>query len=155
MAPPAFPTYPDFNGQKCDWSAVNLNILGVRMIGIKDLSCKDSLDPGEGRGTAPQVLFTTLGEYSAEAAFTCYLAELKAMIAAMGDGYMQTQFNPLIKYRVKKGDPISKRELIGCRIKTIDESHSQGKEGLVAKVDLHVMLLIRDGVKPMIETLGM
>lgn len=148
------PDYPTFNGKRHDWSSIKFDIQGARMRGLKDLSYKHSLEPGELRGTAAQVLGRTLGTYSAEASFTCALAEYQALITEMGTGYLEQEFNITAKYAVAKGDPINTVEILGCRIKSADNSHSQSNEPLMVKVELSVMLIRENGINPMLETLG-
>jgi hypothetical protein len=151
----ALPDYPLINGLRHDWSSIQLVINEtIKPIGVKELSYKHSLEPGEVRGTHPQVLGHTLGTYSAEGSFTLYLEEYKEMIAQFGEGFLATVFNLTINYSPKKGDPVITDKLIGCRIKAADKSYSQGNEPLAVKCDLFVMLLIENGIKPLPNTLG-
>ena len=152
----ALPSYPLLNGNRADWSSIMLDIGGglLKTIGLKELSYKGSLEPGEVRGTHPQVLGSTLGTYSAEGSMTMYLAEYHELIARLGPGYMARSFNITVNYSPRKGDPVITDKLIGCRIKTADKSHSQSNEALVVKVDLFVMLVIENGGTPLPTTLG-
>lgn len=151
----ALPDYPLINGLRHDWSSIQIVIDDTfKTIGLKELSYKGSLEPGEVRGTAPQVLGHTLGTYTAEGSFTLYLSEYHALLDQLGDGYLSKVFNVTVNYSPKQGDPVITDKLIGCRIKTADKSHSQSNEPLVVKCDLFVMLLIENGKKPLPDTLG-
>ncbi len=152
----ANPDYPLINGRRADWSAISIDIGGglTKPLGVKELSYKSTLEPGEVRGLHPQVLGHTLGTHTNEGSFTLYLAEYHELIAKLGDGYMATPFNITVSYSPKKGDPVITDKLIGCRIKTADKSHSQSNEALVVKVDLFVMLVVENGIKPLPTTLG-
>ena len=154
MPPITLPEYPMINGVRHDWSSVQCDVAGFRFRGLKSLSYKHSLDPGEVRGTGPQVLGTTLGTYSAEGSLEMYLREYYFLIGKLGPGYLATSFNITSKYSAFKGDPIIKDQLIGCRIKTPAKDLSQSNEALTVKVDLFVTLLIENGVNPLPETLG-
>lgn len=150
------PNYTLLNGLRHDWSSISVDIGDglLKTIGLKELSYKGSLEPGEVRGTHPQVLGTTQGTYSAEGSMTLYLAEYNELISRLGPGYFAKQFNIVVNYSPKKGDPVIVDKLIGCRMKTADKSHSQSNEPLVVKVDLHVSLVIENKINPLPNTLG-
>lgn len=150
----ALPNYPLINGLRHDWSSIAIEVDGLKILGFKSLSYKHSLEPGEVRGTHPQVLGHTLGTYTAEGSIEMYLSEANELKKQLGDGFLSKVFNVVAKYSPKKGDPVITDKLIGCRIKTSDKSFSQGNEPLAVKFDLFVMLLIEDGVKPLPVTLG-
>lgn len=148
------PNYPLVNGLRHDWSSISIQVGTLKIPGVKSLSYKHSLEPGEVRGTHPQVLGHTLGTYSAEGSIEMYLSEANELKRVLGDGFMAATFDVVAKYSPKKGDPVITDKLIGCRIKASDKSFSQGNEPLAVKFDLFAMLLVEDGVKPLPVTLG-
>lgn len=152
----ALPDYPLINGLRADWSSISVDIGGglLKTIGIKELSYKHTLEPGEVRGTHPQVLGHTLGTYSTEASMTLYLTEYNELVQRLGDGYLARVFDIVVNYSPKKGDPVLTDKLTGCRIKGNDKSHSQSNEALVVKIDLFVMALVENGKKPLPNMLG-
>jgi len=150
----ALPDYPLINGLRHDWSSLQIEIGTLKINGLKALSYKHSLEPGEVRGISPQVLGHTQGTYSAEGSVEMYLSEANELKAILGNGYMTKVFNVVAKYSPKKGDPVITDKLIGCRIKTEDKSFTQGNEPLAVKFDLFVMVVIPDGVNPLPTMLG-
>lgn len=150
----ALPNYPLINGLRHDWSSLQIEVGTLKITGLKSLSYKHSLEPGEVRGTHPQVLGHTLGTYTADASIEMYLSEANELKRVLGAGYMASVFNIVAKYSPKKGDPVITDRLIGCRIKTEDKSFSQGNEPLAVKFDLFVMIVQPDGVNPLPVTLG-
>lgn len=144
-------SYPLINGMKHDYSSVEISIDGAKFIGVKEISYKHSLEPGEVRGTRSQLLGRTRGKYSAEGSMTLYLSEyqdLIAKLAAKGIGYLEQDFDVEVSYSGRNTDLVTDR-LRGCRIKSADKSHSSGEEALVVKCDLHVMYLLESDKTPL------
>ena len=78
-------SYPLINGVRYDFSSVELNFNGlIQRAGIKALSYKHSLTPGELRGNRPQLVGRTRGKYEASASFEMFKLEYQSFIAAIG-----------------------------------------------------------------------
>lgn len=149
----ADPTYPLVNGNRYSWASVEIAVNNLRLKGVKELSFKNGLEPGEMRGTGPQKLGRTRGDLKPEAAITLYMQEFYALQAALGEGYMEVEFGIVASFS-DRNQPIVTVEIIGCRIKSEDHSFSQGTDALTVKCDLDVMMVITNGVKPIIGMLG-
>jgi hypothetical protein len=145
--------YPLINGLRFDYSTAEINIDGLVMNGIKEISYKHSLDPGELRGTRAQVIGRTRGKYGAEGSASFYKLEFQELIRRLalkngGSGYMEASFDVTVNYQPSPTSPdIVTDVLLGCRIKSAENSHSEGEEALVVRCDLHIMRLVESGVE--------
>lgn len=140
--------YPVINGQRCDFSSIETDVNGVVQSGYKEISYSHKLDPGKLRGTSPEVLGRTTGEYSAEGSLTLYLAEWEQLRESLAPGYMVTSFDTTVAYNAS-GEPLQVDELIGCRITNVEKQHSQGTDPLTVKLTLDILKVIEDGDDPL------
>lgn len=141
-------TYPLINGHRYSYASIELALNGRRFYGHKEISYSQDLEPGEVRGAHAQVLGRTKGELKAEASLTTYLEEWKEILDALGHGYMEKTFDITVSY-AEEGRPTVTDKLRGCRIKRVEESHSQGTDGLTVKLDLHVLWIEYGGKRPL------
>ncbi len=135
--------YPLVNGARQEWSSVELKIKGAVAIGVKEFSYNDKLEPTKVYGLHAQPLGRTRGVYSAEASITLLLDEANTLIQALGDGFKEVTFDITCAY--SEGGATITDEIIGCRIKGLDQSLSQGADGAVRKFDLDVMYIVWNG----------
>jgi hypothetical protein len=140
--------YPLINGKRYSFASIELNFNGLIFLGFKEISYSDDLEPGEIRGTHPQMLARTIGDYKAEASASMYMEEYNTLIASMGDGFMEQPFDVNATY-ADDGQPTVTDRVVGCRIKKNEYSHSQGTDGLIVKVDLHPFYVIHAGKMPL------
>jgi hypothetical protein len=146
--------YPGVNGNRYSWASVEILLpKGKRFRGIKALSAKDNLEPGEIRGTAAQLLGRTRGDYKAEASIELWKREADELIAAFGDGFLEYEFDITANF-ADRNQPISTIKVLGCRIKGKDESYSMSTEGLAVKFDLSVMGILTNGLRPILNMIG-
>lgn len=145
--------YPLINGFRHDWSSAEIKLAGTVVRGIKSLSYKPSSEPGEVFGTHAQKLGRTRGQLKFEASIELYLTEYEELKGSLGDGYLEKSFSIVAQYS-EEGQPVVTDELLGCRIKSPDKSFQSGSDALTVKLDLDVMLIIENGVKPLTNTLG-
>lgn len=145
--------FPTINGVRHDHSSVEIVIDGVLFNGVKDVSWKHSLEPGEVKGNSANVTGRTRGSYKAEGEITLYEAESSALIAALdakglalGMGFMEVPFDVLVTRAENFMPPITSK-LSACRITSTDHSSSEGGDALVVKHSLHVML-VQEGIGP-------
>ncbi len=146
--------YPLINGVRFDFSSVELNFDGTRFSGVKEISYKDGLEPGEVRGNRAQLIGRTRGTYSAEGSLTLFKSEFQQLIsqiAIKGVGWAEASFDAVIIYS-EASSPLIKDVLLGCRLKTAEDSGGEGGEPLVTKCDLHILAIKRNGVLPMDPT---
>lgn len=140
--------YPAINGVRHSFASIDLTVKGKRFVGFKEVNYNQDLEPGEVRGAHPELLGRTIGDLKNDGSLTLYEEEWKELLEALGDGYMQQSFDITVSYShgneaINIG--VTTDELIGCRIKKIDKSRSQGTDGLEVKLDLHIMRIKLDG----------
>lgn len=143
--------YPLVNGERHDFARVEITIETegglLRFLGVASINYSLKLEPGQVRGTAARKLGRTLGEMTEEGSVELYLAEWDEMRAALGNGYMRKSFNISVTYGAD-GLPVTTDVLEGCRIKGVEKNHSQGTDGLKAKLDLDIMKILEGGLDP-------
>ncbi len=142
--------YPLINGHRYEFASIELNINGSLLSGFKDLSYSDSLDPAKIRGNSPQVIGRTKGTYDAEGSLTVYKEEWADILLklSLGGGYMEVPF--IISVVTSESIRVQTDILSGCRIKKVEDSHSEGNEALVVKLDLDIMVITRNGKVPFV-----
>ena len=158
--------YPLINGTRFDWSSIEISfasstgvpLSNLPVIGVKELSYKQSLEPGVIYGTAAQVMGHTRGQHKAEGAITFFKSEwgdfLTNLITAGGTGgastlgSMEIPFDITVNYSEPGPSPIMTDILRGCRIKNVDHSNSQSSEAAVVKCDLSLMYFLDNKVAP-------
>ena len=147
---------PLINGNRYSFASIELRLLGKRYFGVKSINYSDSLEPGEVRGTDPQLIGRTKGKYSADASIEMYLrefddfaAQLASQAGAVGlpnaTGYMEIPFDVIVSF-AEDGAPVITHEIIGARIKKSDHSNAEGSDAISVKNDLHVMVIRKNGV---------
>ncbi len=146
-----FPSYPLINKKAYSHNNVSFKVNGKRCMGLKEINYKHKRDPGEARGTHPQVLGTTVGEYKAEGDITIYKADFDALILILGDGWMQAQNYLEMSYR-EQGMPFVTDQLFGVEFLGSDKK-SSGKDPNEVKLELHIKYIIENGVKPLKDML--
>lgn len=145
--------YPLINGHRYSYASIEADVNGKKFYGHKEISYSQDLEPGEVRGAHSQVLGRTKGDLKAEGSLTTYLEEWKELLDALGDGYMEKSFDITVSY-AEDGRPTVTDKLRGCRIKKVEESHSQGTDGLTMKIDLHILWIEFGGKKPLKKMLS-
>lgn len=145
--------YPLINGVRHSYASIELDVNGKKFYGHREISYSQDLEPGEVRGAHAQLLGRTRGDLKAEGSLTTYLGEWKKLLSALGNGYMEKSFDITVSY-AEDGQPTVTDKLRGCRIKKVEESHSQGTDGLTVKIDLHIMWIEYDGKKPLNKMLS-
>ena len=143
--------YPLINGLRYDFSSVEVSIDGIIQTGFKELSYKDSLEPGEVYGEFAQSLGATRGQYKAEASATMYQVEAQEFIDSLSDfdgtGYMETYFTVTANY-AETGQPTITIKLLACRVKSVDDSQKSGSDANETKFDFRVGMIVRNGKYP-------
>lgn len=147
------PQYPLVNGIRYDWSTAEIVVNKKKILGITSLNYSDGLEPGEVYGTHPQKLGRTRGQYKPEGSLEMYKQEADELMATLGDGFFEKSFDVVVSYSAP-GQPTVTDKVMGCRIKKVDTSFASGTDALKVKLDLDVMLIIRNGIKPLVNTIG-
>lgn len=141
--------FPLINGSRFDFSSVEVKVGPLVFLGIKELTYKHTLDPGMMRGTRAMVAGYTRGKYEAEGSITFYKSEYQLFIVTLGPGYLEKFFPIVAHYSEAPALPIVTDFLNGCRLKSAENSHSEGEDALVVKCDLLVSSLLEGGVPPL------
>jgi hypothetical protein len=137
--------YPLINGQYFDYTHIETKFNGSIFIAYKSISHNKKLEPTAVYGADPMPLGFTRGTAEFEGSVEMYLAQYKLLIAKLGQGYMEKSFDIVINYAAT-GMPTSTDELLGCRIKGEDNSHSQGTDPLMTKFDLAILRIKTNGL---------
>lgn len=144
--------YPEINGNRYSWASVEITVDGTKFYGCKSISYKASLKPGKMRGTSVEYQGRTRGEAENEGSIEFYKEEFAELLDSLEDGFLEATFDVQISYSETDQSPVVTDELIGCRITSVDESHSEGPDPLTVKCDLDVMrikLFGYDAVTPL------
>ncbi len=144
--------YPKINGQIYSFASIEIKVGTQIFTGFTDLSYTQTLEPGIFRGTRPEKLARTIGEHNVEGSFTLVKVEYQELIAALGDGYMQTPFDITATY-AETNSPITTDVLTACRITSEEDSHSQGTDALAVACDLDIIKMTRNGLLPIVGQL--
>jgi len=144
--------YPKINGQIYSFASTEIKIGAAIYTGLTDISYNQTLEPGIFRGTRPEKLARTIGEHNVEGSFTMVKVEYQELIAALGDGYMQTPFDITVTY-AETNSPIVTDVLTACRITSEEDSHSQGTDALAVACDLDIIKMTRNGLLPIVGQL--
>lgn len=131
-------SYPLINGRKYDHSSAEVQLRDKLHTGVTALNWSQSLEPGLVRGTRPEVIARTTGEYEAEGDFSMPLEDYAALIADLGDGYMAISFNIVANYS-NEGQNNTKVELVGCRITGEEGGSEEGGDPAMVEVSLSIM----------------
>lgn len=139
------------NGLYYDFTSIEFAIAGVGVqANVTEINYSDGMDPGVFRGTSSIPRGRTRGPYDAEGDFTIYIEDFEAIklaLAAMGKGgFMMASFGVGVSYREVSGTLPITDMLEGCRIVRLENSHSEGNDALVVKVQLSVMHILHNGV---------
>ena len=166
------PTYFTVNGNRFQFSSLEINFgipgFTIPTLGLQSISYKETLEPGELRGTSPAVLAFTTGKYSTEAKIKVPKAEAGYLVQQISEaaaanpdpltgliaGYGQYQWTATLNY-FDIGQALQTDVLYGARIKSMSDDHKVGPDPLYTEIDLALMALSRNGfimVDP--ETLG-
>ena len=137
------PKYPLVIVVRDSFASIELVVACKRILGAKESAYTETLEPGEIRGTSSQILGRTAGDYSVEGSCTLYREEWDDLLDTLGEGYLRKSFDVTVTY-ADEGAPTKTDKLVGCRIKSVEQSNSQGTDGLEVQLQLHVMYLLRD-----------
>ena len=141
--------YPLVNGNAYGFSSIELDFGGVKSRGYKEVKYSSNLEPGELRGTHPQMLARTLGQYKAEGSLVLWTHEWNQLRDRMGQGYMQKTFTLNVVYAEAGPLGAQRDTLVGCRITKVEKGGSEGTDGLEVSLTLSVMKILENGIDPL------
>lgn len=139
--------YPRINARLYSHASITIEVNNKTYVGISDISYSDTLEPGELRGTAAQVLGRTTGEYSCECSFTMAREDFLELITDLGDGFMSKAFDIIVSY-AEEGMPYITDTIRGCRITQSSYSSSAGSDPISVEVTVHPMMILHNGQAP-------
>ncbi len=139
---------PLINGITYDYASIEIQIDGDIYQGVTAVNYDDTLEPGVARGTSPQWLGRTTGDYEATGSFTILKGSANQIRTQLGNGCMTKVFDVVINYAPDGNDLITD-ELIDCRISSMADGHAQGVDALFEDWNLSVRKVKRNGVDPL------
>ena len=141
--------YPLVNGNRYDFSSIEVNVNGVMFKGIKSINYNDKLTPGAVYGTNAMKIGRTRGVYEASASIEVFKEDWFILAPAIASlppfGLGEASFLVTVMYAELLA-PVVVDVLGGCRITEVDDSHSQGGDALVIKATIDPMWISRNGV---------
>lgn len=144
--------YPLINGTRFEYASIEIKAAGKRYVGVKSIDYSQDLEPGQVYGTHAQKIGRTRGELKPDGSMEMYKEEATNLIVGLGPGYMEVVFDIVVNY--SEGLNIVTDTIKGCRIKKVSDSHSQGTDAITTKLDLDVMSILFNGIKPMKDMLN-
>lgn len=149
----ALPANPLINGSFPDWSNIEIAIPGFKLLGVgcTELSYSFKNEPGEAEGTQQQVLGLTPGQYRAEGSITLHKRWARELRGVLGPGFLSRLFRMNVQYDMNDGLGTIEDKLVGCKIKTGENSHKSGSDALVEKMDLYIIYYLPDGMPPLVN----
>lgn len=141
--------HPTINGHRYGWASVEVHAKGTPLLGITELTYSTKGEPGLVRGQGMRVVGRTRGEGDHEGSITALKSDAQKFLASLGPGFMMKSFGITSSYKEDEGEgsPITD-ELIGCRIKNIEDGPKQGGDALTVKMDLHILRVKYNGLDP-------
>lgn len=117
-------------------------------IEISDLNYSDVLNIELMKGAARNAYGVTAGEYEpGDVSFSLAKSVFqKGLVEAIGNGWLGSNLQIVAKYN-DVGEPLTVDEVLGV-ITGAEDAHSSGPTGLVVKVSMKGLNILRNGVKP-------
>lgn len=144
--------YPKLNGQYHSWASLEIVTNTKALYGGKSLDYSDTCEPGEVRGNArAQLIGRTLGDYKAEASLELFLPEAEEFEIEVSRTGSLFEAVFVINAAWTNGvllDTIVDN-IVGCRIKSISFSGSQGSDAATKKYDLAPLYIVHNGRIPL------
>jgi hypothetical protein len=132
---------PYVNGVRHDFTRIQIYCDRLRYFEIMDISYSSSQDGGKVRGAGSSVRGRTAGLVDHDGGMTLYRTEFENFAAALQlkdptEGLATIPFTIKVNFG-KLAGLMTTDTLVGCRIKKIDQSHKEGSDALVVKLDLN------------------
>lgn len=137
---------PVINGFIPDWGSIEVAINGQRYE-AREINYSTSAERSAVHGSGGKKLGLTRGTLDFEADVTLLVEDAMAVLKALGDGFAEKPFDIAVSYTLSDGSVVTDR-LVGCRIKSVENGHSQGNEALTRKLSLDVMDIKFDEKSP-------
>lgn len=151
-------SYPLINGHRYSWTSVEIGLgqSGIIVRGIASIDYGDQLTPGKLRGTGPNVVGRTRGEYEADAEIEMYRLEwenLKSQLGNGGVGFGETGFPITVSFG-EANQPVVTDTIEGCRVTKVRTGGAEGSDPTKVKISLDVHRILHNGVPMYTPTQG-
>lgn len=151
-------SYPLILGHRHSWSSIEIGIgpSGNVVRGVSSIDYGDGLTPGKMRGTGPNVVGRTRGEYDGDAELEMYRLEwenLKSQLGQNGVGFGEASFSITVQY-AESGQPVVTDTLEGCRITKVRTGGAEGSDPTKVKLSIDLMRILHNGVPIYTPTAG-
>lgn len=141
--------YPLIRGRRHGFASITLKFAldGGKKIQMfcKSINYGRTRTRGIVRGNHPDPIAKTLGENEYKANVEIALAEYRLLVAELGPGYGDVQFDTLVTYGENGFETVTD-EILGCTLDDDDASNSQGPDPLVRKLDLAPLKILMAGI---------
>lgn len=134
------------NGFIPDWGSIEINLNG-RRYEAKEVNYQVTVERTAVHGANGKKLGLTRGTVDYEADITLYIQEAVEFLRSLGDAFAEKTFSVSVSYTLPNGQVVTDR-LEGCRIKSVENGHSQGTDPLQRKFTLDVMNIKFDEKSP-------
>lgn len=141
-------SYPLVNGHRYSFTSIEFGANGIVTRGVSSIDYGDGLMPGKMRGTGPNVVGRTRGEYDADAEIEMYRLEwenLKATLGVSGVGFGETAFPIQVQY-AEANQPVITDTLEGCRVTKVRTGGQEGNDPTKVKISLDLLRVLHNGV---------
>lgn len=148
----ALPAELDLNGAIYSHASCDVKLNGLRMKGAKEFNWKCTVESGEGRGTAREVLGYTIGDVKYESGVTLlrgWWEAYKAECRANGRAPMDRPGSFSI-VAVEAGKPTVNIQILFAGLSEADNSSSAGPDPHEVKCTFKTLVILENG-KPLVE----
>lgn len=137
-----------------DWGTLEAGGVGLVLSGIRSATYGPEVEDAKVRGAGREAFDVTPGQGNwKDVQVTLTEATYRAIVDALGDGYMMKKFPLTFSYGFY-GQPTIVDELRGCRIKDDAHNPTQGPEGLEVSLTLSHVSGRMNGKNPFVGRPG-
>jgi len=150
--------FPTVRGRKYDFASIEVSLATTGQaaqifLESTGIDWDDTIEETFLYGTNPAPLGRTRGQYTpGEATWTISKQSEAVLLDQLGDGFMETTFDLVIKYS-DVGLPLIVDTLEQCRIVGAPGSFASGPDPLTVALKLKPMVVLRNGKTPLVNHL--
>ena len=139
------------NGFFYDFGSLELNFSGTVLTALESVDYGESMEEGERRGTAAEVLGRTRGQLQkGEGTVVGDKEEIQAFLDKLGDGRLERTGTATYVYG-NNGAKTTTDVLQSVRILGVSDSHSQGTDALNMELTISYLYMTRNGKTALIN----
>lgn len=149
-------SYPLVNGHRYSFVSIEFAANGAVMRGVKSIDYGDKLTPGKMRGTGPNVIGRTRGEYDGDASIEMYRLEwenLKGGLGSQGVGFGEAAWDVTVTYG-EANQPVVTDTLESCRVTEVRTGGQEGSDPTTVKLTIDLLRILHNGVPIYTPTSG-